>query len=420
MKKLNTILLSAALFASAAPVTHAPAWAASQGQPAKAAKQAKKKPGKKAALKPAPQEPTPKAEKWPSPTSLIQARAQRALVILMSRPVKPVAREGAPLEIDAEADKAAWLKAIYDKNLVDSSWATEMLGDKRIMAEVIERELGEDARIFFPKTMGLRELIVKHRLVNAKGQIVADEDRFDQVLHDEFDAGFVVKPAVGIAPYETANGLFAGQNEFVAELLKPAGSAIYQPAHFRKPVKSHILGAIASGEAVVIQENVVGTADAHKKLKDRRYESVVIHTYEGKVVEGSVPARWVRSSRLTKEELSRAEAFVAAFLNRMPVTLLNRQAWGVDVAVMDNGEMRIIDIQTNRGKNWAWSSYLDQPRVIGAYTRHLEAGYGVQFKGWSGTLLRHDFANYFPYWERRIEKARPGWHKIKAYLPPLP
>jgi hypothetical protein len=363
--------------------------------------------------------PAPKSEKWPSPGALIQSRTQRALTILMSRPIRPAPRDGHQIEIESDADKTQWIKAVYEKNLVDSSWATEMLADKRLMAEVIERELGEDARMFFPKTMGLRELLVKHKLVNMKGEIVADEERFDQVLHDEFDAGFVVKPAVGIAPYETAKGLFAGQNEFVAELLSPK-SSLYQPAHFRKPVKSHILGTVASGEAVVIQESVVGTADSHKALKNRQYENVVIHTYEGKVVEDSVPARWVRSSRLKKEEISRAEAFVAAFLNRIPVTLLNRQAWGVDVAVMDNGEMRILDIQTNRGKNWAWSSYLDQPRVIGAYTRHFEAGYGVRFKGWSGTLLRHDFANYFPYWERRIEKARPGWHKLKAYLPPLP
>ncbi len=44
----------------------------------------------------------------------------------------------------------------------------------------------------------------------------------------------------------------------------------------------------------------------------------------------------------------------------------------------------------------------------------------MRFKGWSGALIRHNFANYMPYWEKRIEKAKPGWGKIMAYVPPVP
>jgi hypothetical protein len=92
----------------------------------------------------------------------------------------------------------------------------------------------------------------------------------------------------------------------------------------------------------------------------------------------------------------------------------------VDVAVLDNGEMRITDVVTNRGKPIQWSSYLEQPRVIGAYARHFETYYGLRFQGISGSLIRHNFANYFPYWEKRIEKAKPGLTKMLAYLPPIP
>ena len=93
---------------------------------------------------------------------------------------------------------------------------------------------------------------------------------------------------------------------------------------------------------------------------------------------------------------------------------------GIDVAVMDNGEMRIVDILTNRGQTIGWSSYLDQPQVIAAYSNHFEKFAGVQFAGVYGFLIRNGFANYFPYWERRIDKAQTAWTKILAYLPPPP
>ena len=35
-------------------------------------------------------------------------------------------------------------------------------------------------------------------------------------------------------------------------------------------------------------------------------------------------------------------------------------------------------------------------------------------------LIRDGFANYFTFWGKRIEKARPGFGKVLAYLPPVP
>jgi len=80
----------------------------------------------------------------------------------------------------------------------------------------------------------------------------------------------------------------------------------------------------------------------------------------------------------------------------------------------------VIDVVTNRGKPIAWSSYLEQPRVIAAYTHHFEEFYGLHYGGLSGALIRHGFANYLPFWEKRIENAKPGLGKMTAYLPPLP
>jgi len=357
------------------------------------------------------------------PAHLISSRANKVLSDLKSRPIRLSYHGGdRVIEVAAEPNKGSWIEAVYDKNMIEASWASQMLADKRVLAEVLEREMGERAFRFYPKTVGLREFLSRHKMVDARGVITASGDEIEQLLNEEFPAGFVVRPAVGIAPQETARGLYPDTDQFIVELLRNPlkGNTVYDPAHMRRPVKSHILGTIASGEAVVIQESVVGASDVKKPLKERFFQEVRIHTYEGRVVTGAVPERWVQKNLLTPAQVERAESFVSEFLTSLPLSLLNRQAWGVDVAVMDNGQMRIIDIVTNRGRNIAWSGYLDQPRVIAGYSRLFEEHYGLRFTGVEGALIRHGFANYLPFWEKRIEKARPGLDKALAYLPPLP
>jgi hypothetical protein len=349
-----------------------------------------------------------------SPSAFVDQRVQKILTDLSSRPVHPATVLTAE-SVTTIASKNQFLSSLYDRNLVDANWSTEMLSDKLLMARMIERELGTRSRAFLPKTLGLREFLAQHNLVQANGELVHDGDKIETALAEEFPAGFVVRPAVGIAPTETGRGMFRDGDQFIVELLKP-DSFLYNAKHLRRPVISHILNDVASGEAVVLQENIVAAADAHKPLKNRFYQEVRVHTFEGRVVEGAVPERWVQVNLLTKAQTKAAEDFVAEFLKNLPVAIMNRQAWGVDVAVVDNGEMRIVDIVTNL----PWSGYLDQPRVLGAYARHLESYYGIKFSGVSGSLLRHNFGNYLPYWSKRIEKARPGVERMLAYLPPIP
>ncbi len=353
-----------------------------------------------------------------SPDAFLAKRVQSVMTQLKSRPLRPV-ESGNVTAVIASPDKSSFLSAVYGKKLVEASWATEMLSDKRVLAEIFTRELGADAFRYYPKTVGLREFLAKHGMLNAKGEIATDGEAVEAALHEEFPAGFVVRPAVGVAPRETGKGLFKTTDEFVVELLKKV-SSVYNPVHFSKPVTSHILGRISSGEAVVLQEDIVGVADARKALKNRYFGEVRIHTYENRVVEDAVPSRWVQRDLLSQDEIAIAEAFVTDLLKRLPPALLTRQAWGVDVAVLDNGDMRVIDVVTNRGEKIQWSSYLDQPRVIAAYAKHFEKHAGVHFEGFSGTLIRNGFANYFNFWGKRIEKARPGFGKVLAYLPPLP
>jgi hypothetical protein len=353
------------------------------------------------------------------PTSLISSRAQRVLSTLKSRPLRPI--DGAvgesALVVD-EPTRASWLKAVYGKGLIEASWPVQMLADRRIMAEVLQRELGVRARDFYPKTMGLREFLFKHALIDPQGRINASGETIEAALFREFPAGYIVRPAVGVAPGETGRGLFPETDQFIVEILKPK-NPYYSPAH-RQPVRSSILGTVASGEAIVLQESVLLTADIKKPLKTRFFHEVRVHTYEARVVPGAVPSRWVQTNLLSDQQIRDAEKFVAGFLGALPLSIVHRQAWGVDVAVMDNGEMRIIDVVTNRGRAISWSGYLDQPKVIGAYSRHFETALGVRFEGWSGTLIRHNLANYMTYWQKRIDKSKPGLGRLKAYLPPLP
>jgi hypothetical protein len=355
----------------------------------------------------------------PAPYELVAARSQRVLTQLKSRPLRLPGVALAETELEASASKNGWLKSLYQRNLIEASWATEMLSDKRILYDVLARELGNNVYRFYPKTVGLREILHRRKLINAKGEITASGDEIETALHEEFPKGFLVRPAVGVAPQETGKGLFPNTDQFIVELMTP-GNPLYSPAHLAQPVRSHILDTIASGEALVLQENFIIAADVKRPLKSRFYQEVRVHTYEARVVAGAVPERWVQTNLLSEEQEAKAEAFVQQFLSLLPVSMLTRQAWGVDVAVMDNGELRIVDVVTNRGMRAPWSSYLEQPRVIGAYARHFEEHYGFRFAGLSGALIRHNFANYLPYWEKRIEKAKPGLSKLTAYLPPLP
>lgn len=363
---------------------------------------------------------------------LIQMRAQSVLTELKRRPLRAAGLGDHKIEVASGLSKNEWLEAVYRAKMVDASFATQMLSDKRIFAEVLQREMGPRSQQYYPRTMGLKEFLVKWKLVDGKGQITADGDQVEAALLEEFPAGFLARPAVGVAPHETTRGLYPNADLFIAELVRP-GSVLYSPAHFNHPVRSHILNAVASGEAIVLQENfmnnvktaltnVVSTAvtSAKSPHKGPYFQQVRIHTYEDRVVDGAVPARWVQVNLLSGAQIHKAETFVGEFLLNLPIAILNRQAWGVDVAVLESGEMRIIDVVTNRGEQIAWSGYLDQPRVIAAYAQHFDENYSMRLTGLSGALIRHGFANYLPFWSKRIEKATPGLSKALAYLPPMP
>ncbi len=359
---------------------------------------------------------------------LVARSVTKILQELKGRPPRQVSYEthgaaaAAKVSLSMFPDRQEWLQAVYANKLVDVSWATSQLSDKRLFYEVVRRELGIRAAEYLPKTMGLREFLIAAGLVDAEGRLRADGDAIEAALFREFPAGFVARPAVGVAPSETGRGLFAETDLFVQELLRPQ-NVLYRPEHRKQPIRSTILDDIASGEAVVLQEDLISAAHSHVPLKpkDRRaWRELRVHTYEGQVLRDATPTTWVSGVRFTASEIDAAQTFVQSFLSLLPTSLLTRQAWSFDVLMLEDGERRIVDLVTNRGKRVGWSTYLDQPRVLGAYTRRFEQVASVHFAGIGGAMLRNNWGHYFGFWSLRIERSRPGLDRIRAWIPPWP
>ena len=362
-----------------------------------------------------------KVVKVVTPKVFVDERVTRILRDLKGRAPRARSNEPVVAKLPVWTTKSQWLQAIYSKQLVDISNSTGLLSDKLLFYEVAKRELGPAVDKYLVQTVGLRDFLVGEGLIAADGRILADGDKIESSLFKKFQSGFVARPAVGVAPRETGRGLFRDSDEFVAELLK-ADSILYRPEHGKRPVRSTVLDEIASGEAIVLQDDLIAKTASNLKAGAAKpgWREVRVHTYEGRVVTDAVANFWVRDGKVSKAEAATAQKFVSDFLALLPPSLLSRQAWSFDVLILGPGDLKIVDLVTNRGRRTAWSGYLDQPRVIGAYTRHFEKFASLHFGGMSGLMLRKNAGNYFAYWGLRIEKSRPGLEKILAWIPPWP
>jgi len=373
-------------------------------------------------------------ENFKLPSEFVDERVTKVLRELKGRPPRlRSAQQALAIKTPIWSTKSQWLNSIYGRGLVDNSKATGFLSDKLLFYEVAKRELGANADRYLVKTVGLRDFLVREGLVDRAGRLVADGDQIESKLYQAFPTGFVARPAVGVAPRETGSGLFRDSDGFVAELVQ-ADTFLYRPDHRKRPVRSTVLDEIASGEAVVLQEDILAKRAVELGSRageaKRSWREVRVHTYEGRVVADAKPNFWVRDDKLTEKEIFNAQKFVADFLRQLSPQLLIRQAWSIDVLLLEDSvqavagskvvEMKIADIITNRGRRGGWSGYLDQPRVIGAYTRHFEAHAGVKFVGIGGQVLRRNAGNYFSYWGLRIDRSRPGLDKVLAWIPPWP
>lgn len=324
--------------------------------------------------------------------------------------------------LSAEPNKASWLQQLYLANLVEASKITALLSDKLLQNRVFEHYLLSQSEHFLLHTIGLKEFLLKHHLVDSENKLIPNTDTFEEALALEFPNGFIVRPALGVAPLERNHGLFATSDDFLKEIFRPRNSLYHSSTLYRK-IKSHIINAVASGEAIVLQEDFAKAFQSKQHLKSKFYERVRIHTFENKVVKNAVPKLWVnkRNFEVGEDQIEKLENFVQEFLDALPNSLTTRQAWSLDVALLDNGEIKILDVVTNRGLKSSWTSYLDEPKIIGAYTRHLHSHLDIEFSGWSGILFRSNLANYANYWQlKKNRTSRIGSSQIMSSLPPWP
>ncbi len=353
-----------------------------------------------------------------SPADFIKSRVEKIDAVIQDRPLRSIAAPNTHL-IRSPMSTQGWLKQVYLKNIVEASTLTELLSDKLLFYEIVKKYLGSSTDRYLTKTEGIREFLESHNFLDTKGRIDADGETIEKKLFEEFPAGFVVRPAVGVAPTETTHGIFKTTDDFVVSLLS-SDSKIYSPEQLSLPVKSHILDRISSGELAVLQEDLIYWADAKKPLRHKTFFKLRLHTYEDKIVDQKIIDHFSTTHKFTPQEFHAAVDFVNSFLALLPKKLVLRQAWAIEVAVFDNGEMKILDVLTNRGQRGSWSAYLDQPRVLGAYTRHFEQQLNFKFAGIDGVILRNDLGNFFSFWQKKIDHSQNGWQKMKAFLlPPL-
>lgn len=432
LKKIALILVAIASLVSipldeSLSAIHARKEAQGRGRPFKSSTVVAKKPTAKATLKPV----------VVQPSNFVERRVGFILRSLKARAPRQFRK--ASLSGDSRlkiptpiwVTKTQWLQNLYRTGIVDYSKATGLLADKLLFYEVAKKEMGDGpVKKYLGKTVGLRDFLLRHHLVDSQGRLVASGDEIESKLYAEFPAGFIVRPAVGIAPYETGRGLFKTSDEFVMELVRP-NSRYYRADQKFRPVQSSVLGEVASGEALVLQEDVLSrylismgkSASTVSGLPSKeKWREIRIHTYEGRVVVDADANQWIKNDKFTKDEIREAQNFVTGFLSHLSPKFLMRQAWSFDVLVMgaDSNDYRITDVITNRGRRGGWSGYLDQPRVLGAYSRHFENYLGVQFTGLGGRLLRANAGNYFAYWGIKINKSRPGFDRVLAWIPPWP
>jgi hypothetical protein len=245
--------------------------------------------------------------------------------------------------IPARATRDSFLEAVYGAGLVASGPAMAAWTNKWFQHETLLK-WNPRAAGCLPRTMRMRDWVPSPTT---------------EALATMFPDGFVAKPAIG----HSSEG-----RGFITD------GAGLQAAWVELSLQDWLL-----------QERVgagfgPGAADEFR-----------VHTFWHRVVAEATFSRW---DVLWEDQLFlEIEAAVQAFLDMLPPALLRGHAWGLDVIRVGAGDIRIIDLNTNRGERRKWSGDLAVPDVLGAYVRHLERFHEVEFAGPEGARLRENQAD---------------------------
>ena len=311
-------------------------------------------------------------------------------------------------EIEIRAKRNPFRNLLYENEIIEHGERPLFMTDKLYMSKVLEHYLGDDFKKYHLKTLGLKEYLSRHHLVDENGRVTASKEEIYKLLELEFPNGLIAKPAIGMS--SGGKGFYNNLDEIVELIVKSDGE-IYGPELISRPYHWDKVKRFTSGEEFILQEKLDFGSDVGGKNKFAQLNEFRVHTFYDKVVEGATETRW--KTKNSSEMNSVVNEYVQDFLKSLPKELTYRQGWALDVIVLPDNQLKIIEINTNRGLPGNWSGHSFDSRNLGAHIRHVEKYFKWRFKGIAGFLLRNNLGNLKPFirneskeiWNDFIEKV---------------
>lgn len=247
------------------------------------------------------------------------------------------------MTLQADATRDSFLAAVYGAGLVSFGPAIEAWTNKWFQYETLLK-WNPSAAEFLPKTFLLCD---------------GPPPRLSDWIAAEFPGGFVAKPSVGHS--SEGMGLITDIEWLGARWIELAR------------------------QGWLVQERA-GSGRGRGAEDEFR-----VHTFWHRSVPEATFSRW--DVFWDDDLFIEVESAVQTFLDLFPADALRGHAWGLDVVRVAPGEIKIIDINTNRGERRKWSGDLAAPDALGAYVRHLERFHQVEFAGEGGAKLRENLAD---------------------------
>gem|GEM_PF-1258172 len=291
---------------------------------------------------------------------------------------------------------------LYKEGFVEASDRTLFMFDKLFMARILENYLGESFRTYHQKTDGLKEFLMNKGIVARDGRVVKSAQEIKALFELEFPQGFILKPPVGMS---SAGKSFYKDPQEIVELIMKQDGEIYSPEEVERPFHWKRVRRFTSGERYIIQEKLEGTSGVGGNGNYGDFNEFRVHSFYDKVVDGGTETRWYTKN--SEQKNKQVNEFVQGLLDKLPKELTYKQAWSFDVFWLPDGQMRLIEVNTNWGEAGNWSGFFRTPKTLGAYIRHFEKRFKWRFEGVSGWLLRNNWGNLrnhidhekYEYWE---------------------
>lgn len=355
------------------------------------------------------------------PVSFLDFKVQEIIRLIESRDTETP--EGlSPRTLHIRAKRNSLHDIFFDEKIVEHGRLTQHLADKLIAAKVLQHYLGPKYPFFHPPSEGLLYFLISNRVIDSDGRVLKNEEQIRQLFESEFPDGFLIKPTFA---WSTGghSGLFLDPDE-VYRLIQQGSSELFTP---RDLVNPFVAGEFKpfppillplSGEKFMIQGLVKGTRSDERDFRNFSVNSDLshsgmneyrVHTFQDKVVEGATVSRW--ETRNSKAKIEKVNQFSQQLMDSLPKSLTNRQAWSLDVMITPDGDLKLIEINTNRGWRTNWSGWLKFRWILKAHVRHLESEYGWKFTGISGWMLRNGLGNLKSHFRGEIVEDQKAYGK---------